>query len=181
LPGASDPTSPARPSDQAEFKVVATRASFGLSFIWLQAIDWIKGTASMGQLPGLKSVARATAQPAVIIRRAGAYAARPSVKTVPGSRVAMVREPARAAMPASSMRIRWSAESAPSLAARAAPPKASSSSACTVQRRPSSMARCRMVSVSARSKTVGSQKTSQRWARPSATTVGRISSHTRVT
>ena len=42
------------------------------SRIWVQAMDMIKGTARMGQLPGLKSEARATAHPWSIISRPGA-------------------------------------------------------------------------------------------------------------
>jgi hypothetical protein len=69
----------------------------------------------------LKSVASATVAPASSSARPGAHRGRPRKKSVAGSSVATVDDPASAAMPASLMSPKWSADAAPSSAASSAP------------------------------------------------------------
>jgi hypothetical protein len=86
------------------------------------------GMDRQGDVPGLKSVATATAAPAV--RRSltgGGRAPRNSVDT--GRTVATVSEPPRARTPSASVWFRWSALRAPSATAACAAPDAPSWSA----------------------------------------------------
>ena len=57
---------------QAEFIVAATIVSAGVIFICVQASDKTNCMFSVGEVPGLKSVASATAAPLSISLRAGA-------------------------------------------------------------------------------------------------------------
>ena len=59
------------------------------------------GRLSVGDVPGLKSVARATAAPASINRRAGAWDRLPRKIIVPGRSTATVELPGSARMPVS--------------------------------------------------------------------------------
>jgi hypothetical protein len=76
----------------------------------------------VGEEPGLKSVASATVAPASSSRAPARSVFRPRKKSVAGSSVATVAEPASAAMPASLTAPRWSADAAPSSTASSAPP-----------------------------------------------------------
>src|SRR5207245_11475730 len=64
------------------------------------------GRLRVGEVPGLKSVANATAAPASINRRAGACDRRPRKTIVAGSRTATVELPARARIPSSEIAAR---------------------------------------------------------------------------
>jgi len=65
-----------------------------------------KGRLTVGEVPGLKSVANATAAPASISRRAGACRVLPRKSIVAGSRTATVSLRASAAMPGAETAVR---------------------------------------------------------------------------
>ena len=96
-----------------------------------------------------------------------------------GRRVAAQEAAARAFIPASDTKTRWSAERARSSAASSAPPVEASSSACTRSFIPRARAASRTRRLSATVKTPSSQKTSQNSARPRSATAGIISSSRR--
>ena len=66
----------------------------------------------VGLVPGLKSVARATAAPAAMSWRAGGYCFNPKWKFAPGKSVATTLDCARARISAGESLSRWSAEAA---------------------------------------------------------------------
>ena len=114
--------------------VVATSVSSGVSFISRQATVMTSGRFGVGEVPGLKSVPRATGTPASMNRLAGAASSAIRNQVVAGSSVATVgwspsAARASASTPASLGVCRWSADSAPSSAASSAPPDGASSSA----------------------------------------------------
>jgi hypothetical protein len=70
--------------------VAALIASAGVIRICEQAMETTSGIEHEGALPGLKSVASATATPCSIMRLAGAKSLEPSPKVVPGRSTAIV-------------------------------------------------------------------------------------------
>ena len=68
----SEPMRSARSSAAAAFTVKAVNTSAGSNFICVQAMVPARGKFSLGHVPGLQSLARATATPRSISRRAGA-------------------------------------------------------------------------------------------------------------
>ncbi len=101
-----------------------------------------------GQVPGLKSVAKATGTPASRMRRAGGISARPRKWFEPGTRQATVPASFKAARSKSSALSKWSAVQALSLAASWAPPERVSCSAWTRRPRPAAWAARRKSSLS---------------------------------
>ncbi len=109
------------------------------SFNWLTASVRMSGKLVVGDVPGLKSVASATAHPASMNARAGACAVLPRKNIVPGSSVATV--PARARRLDAGVAHRGEGDRpdvARSSAASSAPPPALSSSACSLMPSPGS-------------------------------------------
>jgi hypothetical protein len=102
--------------------VDAPSASEGESRYSEQANAIASGIDSTADVPGLKSVATATAAPASTRRRAGAGGAAIENDDA-GSRTAIVPEPASASMPSSLTWFRWSALRAPSFTAASAAPE----------------------------------------------------------
>ena len=172
---ASWPVSAAIPRAAAPFTVAATMASAADIRSWLTPRVNISGKFTVGDVPGLKSVASATAAPAAIRSRAGARAVFPRNSMVPGSSVATVGAAASAATPAAETAAKWSADVAPSSAANSAPPAADNSSAWSLSPSPDRRAASRIVRDSPTVKTPGSQNTSAKRASRSPTTLGSIS------
>src|SRR5579884_3905881 len=75
--------------------VTAVQTSAGDIFVCVQATPMIRGKLLIGQVPGLKSLARATAAPAAISARAGGKGV-PRKRAQPGSSVATVGAGAKA-------------------------------------------------------------------------------------
>ena len=141
LPGSIEPISDPSPREQAALIVTAARASAGARPISTHAIDITSGRLTVGLVPGLQSVARATGMPASMSRRAGAKWCFPRNQLVAGSNVATTGWPASAvrasaASPSSDGAARWSADRQPSSAASSAPPDGASSSAWRRSARP---------------------------------------------
>ncbi len=90
LPTSSDPACSATPTAWAALMVVATSVSAGVSFISRQATVMTSGRFGVGEVPGLKSVPRATGTPASMNRRAGAASSAMRNQVVAGSSVATV-------------------------------------------------------------------------------------------
>src|ERR1700749_290810 len=95
------PLRSAAQSDQAPLIVAAAIASSGVIFICVHARESANGMLTVGDVPGLKSVASATATPASISLRAGGYCFVLRKTLAPGTSVATVSVLASAAMSAS--------------------------------------------------------------------------------
>ncbi len=132
----------------------------------------VRGIEPEKQLPGLRSVASATAAPSSINFLAGAKGSF-RAKAVSGSSVATVPFSAMRLTPSSLTCSRWSAETAPISAASSAPPRVTISSAWSLSLNPASRAAVRKRRESSISKTFFSVKMSQNSAFP--LTAGSIS------
>ena len=170
-----DPATVPSPTEAAAFSVIAVSVSSTVSPIPIVAKNATAGSDSVYEEPGLQSVPRAIATPAVTISRAGAYRFIRRKTDVPGRSVATTPAFAMAWIPSGWAKRRWSAERAPTSAARRAPPRGVSSSAWSRGRRPQAFPASRILRDSSSPKTPCSQKTSTKRA-PSAARAGRISS-----
>ena len=108
----------------------------------MHAIANKSGTEAVKELPGLRSVAKATIQLASIMARPRAYSSR-NEKAVRGSKVATTPLSDIALIPLSDAWSKWSADNIFSSAANSAPPNCTISSACIFNRNPCSRAAVR--------------------------------------
>src|SRR5512140_3001410 len=140
--------------------VEAAMASAGVSFIMRQASAMTNCIDSFQLVPGLQSVARARMPSESMILRAGVYSHSASPNGVQGNETATVSDLPKAAMSASDVLTRWSAEAAPSSTASEAPPMLPNSSAWILSGNPSDRALVRIWRDCSRLKALSSQKTS---------------------
>ena len=121
----------------AAFTVHAHRASSGAIRSCVAASEQTSGRLSQNALPGLKSVARATAAPASISARAGGIG-RPRKRALAGRSTPVTSLAASAATPALPVASRWSTERAPSSIASGIAPDSVNWSPCSRSARPAS-------------------------------------------
>ena len=113
----------------AALMVAAVMASAGVILRQTQAKAMTYCIDSVGDDPGLQSVASATGTPASIMSRAGANSSPIKNKVVAGKSTATTPASAMRRMPSADACTRWSADTAPTSAASSAPPKGTISSA----------------------------------------------------
>ena len=130
----------ARPRTCAAFTVHAASASAGERPSWVHASEQTSGRLSQNALPGLKSVASATAAPASTSARPGGIG-RPRKSALAGSSTPTTSLAASARTPSSPVASRWSTERAPSSTASGIAPLSRELVAVEAQREPGVAAR----------------------------------------
>ena len=165
----------------AALRVIAVIASSGVIPSIEQPSAAVNWRFPVGEEPGLKSDASATAQPASIMARASGLEASRRKRLVVGSSTGTTPALASARIPVRPVPPRCSADVAFSRAASAAPPPSPNSSAWIFVARPAAFAARRTFALSAFVKAPVSQKTSQKTASFCFATAGIITSVTRRT